>query len=110
MTLALKSTVASTQRRQRRVRSQSPGRCRSPTPVPLRSGRPAVVEWRTERGSQGRRSPSMNISHQAGGTREKTGTGRETEVEAQTCIPDVMIGALRGGMTGALRGGKTGAL
>lgn len=108
MTLALKSTVASTQRRQRRVRSQSPGRCGSPTPVPLRSGRPAVVEWRTERGSQERRSPSTNTSHQAEGKREKTGTGRETGVEAQTYIPDGMTGALRGGMTGALRGVVTG--
>lgn len=108
MTLALKSTVASTQRRQRRVRSQSPGRCGSPTPVPLRSGRPAVVEWRTERGSQERRSPSTNTSHQAEGKREKTGTGRETGVEAQTYIPDDMTGALRGGMTGALRGVVTG--
>lgn len=42
----------------------------------------------------------MNISHQAGGKREKTGTGRETEVEAQMCIPDVMTGALRGVVTG----------
>lgn len=100
MTLAPKITVASTQRRQRRVRSQSPGRCGSPTPVPLRSGRPAVVEWRTERGSQERRSPSTNTSHQAEGKREKTGTGRETGVEAQTYIPDGMTGALRGVLTG----------
>ena len=108
MTLALKRTVASTQRRQRRVRSRSPGRCGSPTPVPLRSGRPAVVERRTERGSQERRSPSTSTSHQAGGKREKTGTGRETGVEAQTYIPDGMTGALRGSMTGALRGVVTG--
>lgn len=106
MTLALKSTVASTQRRQRRVRSQSPGRCGSPTPVPLRSGRPAVVEWRTERGSQERRSPSTNTSHQAEGKREKTGTGRETGVEAQTYIPDGMTGALRGVVTGVEVGTK----
>ena len=110
MTLALKRTVASTQRRQRRVRSRSPGRCGSPTPVPLRSGRPAMVERRAERGSQERRSPSTSTSHQAGGKREKTGTGRETRVEAQTYIPDGMMGALRGSMTGALRGSMTGAL
>lgn len=50
----------------------------------------------------------MNTSHQAGGKREKTGTERETGVEAQTHIPDDMTGALRGGMTGALRGVVTG--
>ena len=42
----------------------------------------------------------MNTSHQAGGKREKTGTGRETGVEAQTYIPDGMTGALRGVVTG----------
>ena len=42
----------------------------------------------------------MNTSHQAGGTREKTGTERGTGVEAQTYIPDGMTGTLRGVLTG----------
>ena len=59
-----------------------------------------MVELRTKRGSRERRNPSTNTSHQAGGKREKTGTGRETGVEAQTYIPDGMTGALRGVVTG----------
>ena len=67
-----------------------------------------MVERRAERGSQERRSPSTSTSHQAGGKREKTGTGRETGVEVQTYIPDGLTGALRGSITGALRGVVTG--